>query len=153
MKLLNLLLQESESGNKLAIGIYKAINNIDPNLNYKDFASAVATVIKNEYGTHNIEPFMKELHSHLGIQEDTNEGWNDNLKVTITYTNYGKLYSISLNGEKQRGEDEKKAKEFLEKTTGMKIPDNGYDSGALIKFTDALKEKGIEADTSEIDVD
>ena len=75
MKLLNLLLQESESGNKLAIGIYKAIDNIDPNLNYKDFASAVATVIKNEYGTHNIEPFMKELHSHLGIQEDTNEGF------------------------------------------------------------------------------
>ena len=75
MKLAKVLLQESESGDKLAMGIYKAIDNIDPNLNYKDFASAVATVIKNEYGTHNIEPFMKELHSQLGIQEDTNEGF------------------------------------------------------------------------------
>jgi hypothetical protein len=75
MKLLNVILQESQLGDKLAMGIYKAIDNIDPNLNYKDFASAVATVIKNEYGTHNIEPFMKELHSHLGIQEDTNEGF------------------------------------------------------------------------------
>ena len=77
MKLAKVLLQESESGDKLAMGIYKAIDNIDPNLNYKDFASAVATVIKNEYGTHNIQPFMKELHSQLGIQEGTNEGWND----------------------------------------------------------------------------
>ena len=75
MKLAKVLLQESESGDKLAMGIYKAIDAIDPNLNYRDFASAVATVIKNEYGTHNIEPFMKELHSHLGIQEDTNEGF------------------------------------------------------------------------------
>ena len=153
MKLAKVLLQESESGDKLAMGIYKAIDNIDPNLNYKDFASAVATVIKNEYGTHNIEPFMKELHSQLGIQEETNEGWNDNLTVSITYTNYGDLYSISLNGEKQRGEKEKEAKEFLEKTTGMKIPDNGYDSEALNKFTNALEKKGIEASTSEIDVD
>ena len=75
MKLAKVLLQESESGDKLAMGIYKAIDNIDPNLNYKDFASAVATVIKNEYGTHIIKPFMKELHSHLGIQEETNEGF------------------------------------------------------------------------------
>ena len=75
MKLAKVLLQESESGDKLAMGIYKAIDAIDPNLNYRDFASAVATVIKNEYGTHNIEPFMKELHSQLGIQEDTNEGF------------------------------------------------------------------------------
>ena len=75
MKLAKVLLQESESGDKLAMGIYKAIDSIDPNLNYRDFASAVATVIKNEYGTHNIEPFMKELHSQLGIHEDTNEGF------------------------------------------------------------------------------
>ena len=75
MKLAKVLLQESESGDKLAMGIYKAIDAIDPNLNYRDFASAVATVIKNEYGTHNIKPFMKELHSQLGIQEDTNEGF------------------------------------------------------------------------------
>ena len=54
MKLAKVLLQESESGDKLAMGIYKAIDAIDPNLNYRDFASAVATVIKNEYGTHNI---------------------------------------------------------------------------------------------------
>ena len=152
MKLINVLLNESDSGDKLAMGIYKAIDNIDPNLNYRDFASAVATVIKNEYGTHNIEPFMKELHSHLGLSE-VEEGANDNLEVEISYTNYGNLYAIKLNGEKQRGEDEQKAIEYLENTANMKLPSNGYDSEALNKFTDALKAQGIEASTSEMDVD
>jgi len=152
MKLINVLLNESDSGDKLAMGIYKAIDNIDPNLNYRDFASAVATVIKNEYGTHNIEPFMKELHSHLGLSE-VEEGTNDNLEVEISYTNYGNLYAIKLNGEKQRGEDEQKAIEYLENTANMKLPSNGYDSEALNKFTDALKAQGIEASTSEMDVD
>ena len=152
MKLINVLLNESDSGDKLAMGIYKAIDNIDPNLNYRDFASAVATVIKNEYGTHNIEPFMKELHSHLGLSE-VEEGANDNLEVEISYTNYGNLYYIKFNGEKQRGEDEQKAIEYLENTTNMKLPSNGYDSEALNKFTDALKAQGIEASTSEMDVD
>jgi len=152
MKLINVLLNESDSGDKLAMGIYKAIDNIDPNLNYRDFASAVATVIKNEYGTHNIEPFMKELHSHLGLSE-VEEGANDNLEVEISYTNYGNLYAIKFNGEKQRGVDEQKAIEYLENTANMKLPSNGYDSEALNKFTDALKAQGIEASTSEMDVD
>jgi len=152
MKLINVLLNESDSGDKLAMGIYKAIDNIDPNLNYRDFASAVATVIKNEYGTHNIEPFMKELHSHLGLSE-IEEGANDNLEVEISYTNYGNLYAIKFNGEKQRGVDEQKAIEYLENTANMKLPSNGYDSEALNKFTDALKAQGIEASTSEMDVD
>ena len=152
MKLIKVLLNESDSGDQLAMGIYKAIDNIDPNLNYRDFASAVATVIKNEYGTHNIEPFMKELHSHLGLSE-VEEGANDNLEVEISYTNYGNLYAIKFNGEKQRGADEQKAIEYLENTANMKLPSNGYDSEALNKFTDALKAQGIEASTSEMDVD
>jgi hypothetical protein len=72
MKLINVLLQEETSGNRLAMGINSAIEAIDPNLNYTDFAQAVAEVIKDEYGTHIIEPFMKELHSHLGLQEGSN---------------------------------------------------------------------------------
>lgn len=73
MKLTDIILKESQLGDKLAMGIYKAIDNIDPNLNYKDFASAVATVIKNEYGSHIIEPFMVELHKHLGLDEQADK--------------------------------------------------------------------------------
>lgn len=130
--------------------LYSALDQAIPeDTNVKDFAAAIGKFIKNEYGSHNIEPFMKELHSHLGLQESV----NDTLEVDIRYTNYGKLYAILFNGEKQRGEEQQKAIEYLENTANMKLPTNGYDSEALNKFTDALKAKGIEADTSEIDVD
>jgi len=38
------------------------------------------------------------------------EGWNDNLEVDLTYTDGARLYSISFNGEKQRGDDHKKSR-------------------------------------------
>lgn len=151
MKLLNILLEENK-GMLLVPLINKAIDQIDPNLNYKDFAQAIAIIIKDEYGSHNLNPFMDELHAYLGMSE-VKEGANDNLEVEISYTNYGKLYAIKFNGEKQRGEDGQKAIKYLENTANMKLPSNGYDSEALNKFTDALKAQGIEASTSEMDVD
>ena len=81
------------------------------------------------------------------------EGWNDNLEVDLTYTDGARLYSISFNGEKQRGDDHKKAIEFIEKTTGMEVPTRAYyHSDDVIKVLDALKGKGVEADSFEIDV-
>lgn len=151
MKLINVLLKE-DKGLQLVPLINKAIDQVDPNLNYKDFAQAIAIIIKEEYGTHNLSPFMDELHAYLGMSE-VKEGANDNLEVEISYTNYGKLYAIKFNGEKQRGEDGQKAIKYLENTANMKLPSNGYDSEALNKFTDALKAQGIEASTSEMDVD
>ena len=153
MKLIKALLKEENKGLELKSYILNAIDQADENLNYKDFAQAIALVIKDEYGSHNIGPFMDELHAYLGMSEEVQEGANDNLEVEISYTNYGKLYAIKFNGEKQRGEDEQKAIEYLENTANMKLPSNGYDSKALNKFTDALKAQGIEASTSEMDVD
>lgn len=60
-------INESKESDVVKKGILKAINAVDENLSYKDFAIAVAKVIKDEYGTHNIKPFMEELHKHLGI--------------------------------------------------------------------------------------
>jgi len=65
MKLKDIILQE----NVVAKAINNAIEQIDPDMNYRDFAAGVAEVLKNEYGSHNFKPFMKELHSHLGLQE------------------------------------------------------------------------------------
>jgi len=53
--------------NSLSNKISQAIENIDPNMSYMDFAIAVADIIKNDYGSHNIEPFMKVLHKELGL--------------------------------------------------------------------------------------
>ena len=48
--------------------IAKAISKVDDSLHYEDFAIAVADIIKDDYGTHNIEPFMKVLHKELGLK-------------------------------------------------------------------------------------
>jgi len=52
-----------------AKAIDQAIAGVDESLGYGDFAKAVATILKNEYGTHNFNPFMEILHAELGIKE------------------------------------------------------------------------------------
>ena len=73
--------QESADGNKsqdVAKGIHTAINNVDESLHYRDFAKAVAITLKENYGTHNIAPFMEVLHAELGINEVKVESLEEN---------------------------------------------------------------------------
>ena len=75
--------QESADGNKsqdVAKGIHTAINNVDESLHYRDFAKAVAITLKENYGTHNIAPFMEVLHAELGINEVKVESLEEELK-------------------------------------------------------------------------
>jgi len=58
---------------KTATVISKAIETVDENLSYKDFALAVAKILKDEYGSQNFDPFMDVLHSELGMKESLNE--------------------------------------------------------------------------------
>lgn len=51
----------------------QAIAKVDESLSYKDFALAVATILKDEYGAHNFNPFMEVLHAELGMDESLNE--------------------------------------------------------------------------------
>jgi len=55
----------------LSSEIKQAIEKVDPNMSYVDFAVAVANVIKDDYGNHNIEPFMKVLHKELGLDDES----------------------------------------------------------------------------------
>ena len=55
-----------------------AIDSIDEELSVKDFALAVARILKGEagtvgYGSHNFAEFMKVLHAELGMEESLNE--------------------------------------------------------------------------------
>lgn len=52
-----------------AAGINKVIDSIDDSMHYGVFAKAVAKVLKDEYGSHNIKPFMDILHKELGMNE------------------------------------------------------------------------------------
>ena len=56
-----------------AKAIDQAIAGVDESLGYSDFAKAVATILKDEYGAHNFGPFMEVLHAELGIDESLNE--------------------------------------------------------------------------------
>ena len=50
------------------------INKILPeSLGYKEFAKAVAEILKDEYGSHNFGPFMEVLHAELGMKESLSE--------------------------------------------------------------------------------
>ena len=59
----------AEAGEELQNPIARAINNALPeNLGYKEFAKAVARVLKDEYGSQNFKPFMNILHDELGME-------------------------------------------------------------------------------------
>ena len=63
--------------------IDSAISSVDDSLSYKVLASAVAQILKDEYGSHNFGPFMEVLHAELGIEESLNEekgDFNDEFK-------------------------------------------------------------------------
>ena len=97
------------------------INKILPeSLGYKEFAKAVATILKDEYGSQNFGPFMEVLHAELGMEESLSEE-----KSYDTYT-----VNITTADPKEGGPDE----DFTEK---VKVDSSltGDDIKASIKDT------------------
>jgi len=95
----------------------------------------------------------KDFFSKLEIDQHIRpvglgEGWNDDIdKVTLMYTNYGDLYKVKIDSKTVDTKD-------VEDIVGMEIPTEGYfNSGEVLAVVDALKRKGIDADSTEIDVD
>jgi len=62
---LKTLIKESTQSDKLSSEINRAISRIDDSMSYVDFAHAVGKVLKDEYGSHNYELFIKELRKKL----------------------------------------------------------------------------------------
>ena len=56
---------ESKESDALAKEIDKAMIKIDDSMSYKDFAEAVATILRDEYGQHNYKGFIEELKNNL----------------------------------------------------------------------------------------
>jgi hypothetical protein len=52
-------------------------NAIPEDTGYAEFAKAVATILKDEYGSQNFGPFMEVLHAELGMGESLNEVADD----------------------------------------------------------------------------
>jgi len=79
----------SEAGIILESELVKALNQAIPdNTGYKEFAKAVATILKDEYGSQNFGPFMDLLHSELGMKSLNEEAEEyskvDDLAKTLT---------------------------------------------------------------------
>lgn len=72
--------------------------------------------------------------------------------VSITYAYPGnRLYSIHINGNKIFDKDE--AIQIIKDLTGLEVPSRGwFDDKEVLAIVAALKEKGIKADSSEIDI-
>ena len=83
------------------------------------------------------------------IEEDINEGWNDKVEeIEMLYTTNGDLYSIKVNGEKQRGADLDSVNQLIIDTTGFDI-DTDQHADKVVKF---MKGLGIDVNVGEIDV-
>ena len=79
-----------EKADLAAKAIDQAIAGVDESLRYSDFAKAVATILKDEYGAHNFNPFMEVLHAELGMEESLNEAEEmATYKVTVTLAEPG----------------------------------------------------------------
>ena len=143
------------------------INKILPeSLGYKEFAKAVATILKDEYGSHNFGPFMEVLHAELGMKESLSEGFYDvegitpdNIdKVDISFVEGStRLYAvyIYLKGGNGRNWDKKLSSSEFQKVLDMLGIDFDFKSDpyyygdATVK---ALEDKGYTATTSDFDV-
>jgi len=88
------IIQENKP-NLVAKAIDQAIAGVDESLSYKDFAVAVAIVLKEEYGAHLFDDWMEILHAELGkIRTYKNESLNENedLSSLDDFLKYFKSY-------------------------------------------------------------
>jgi hypothetical protein len=69
------------------------INKILPeSLGYKEFAKAVATILKDEYGSQNFGPFMDVLHTELGMKPLNEAETSDIETIDFEYTDREGLF-------------------------------------------------------------
>ena len=82
------------------------------------------------------------------IQEETTGV--ENVDISYVYPG-GRFYSVKVNGIKLPGFDA--ANEFIKNHTGLELPTRAYfDDKEILGIVDALKAKGIQASSSEMDV-
>jgi|TARA_R110000803_G_scaffold112998_1_gene181424 hypothetical protein len=75
-------------------------------------------------------------------------------KISLSYVEGGnRLYSISIDGQKQRHDDQKAAMDMIEKITGLEVPKySEWDSDEVLNIITALREKGYDAQSYPMDV-
>ena len=83
----------SEAGIILESELVKALNQAIPdNTGYKEFAQAVAAILKDEYGSQNFDPFMDVLHAELGMKPLNEAETSDIETIDFEYTDREGLF-------------------------------------------------------------
>ena len=83
----------SEAGIILESELVKALNQAIPdNTGYKEFAQAVAAILKDEYGSQNFDPFMDVLHVELGMKPLNEAETSDIETIDFEYTDREGLF-------------------------------------------------------------
>ena len=98
----------STKSQSLANAINTAMLQIDDSMSYTDFAEAIASILIDEYGTHNFTPFMEVLNARLGMNKSLNE--NEDLSSLDDFLEYFKSYDayseyIDDGGQYKRAQD------------------------------------------------
>ena len=132
------------------------INKILPeSLGYKEFAKAIATILKDEYGSQNFGPFMEVLHTELGMNESLNEIEDSDIeKIDFAFIEgTTKFYGAYIYNKGSKDWDEKlrSNKEVQDFLTSLGI-DIEFEYNNLPEIFKALEAKGIKAEDSEFDV-
>lgn len=126
-------LNESAKSDKLVPLFVKAIEKVDESLSYVDLAAAVAKILNEEYGTHNIQPFMSELHKQLGLKESTT---NEMAKTDVHYKEIMAMYNSGSFAKKKVGAVVCKDPNAKLKEIEDVLGDAGYED--MLEFIDAL---------------
>jgi hypothetical protein len=130
------------------------INKILPeSLGYKEFAKAVATILKDEYGSQNFGPFMDVLHSELGMKPLNEAEESEIESLDLWYTEREGLFNRARAAYKDGS-----TKDFF----GAKFDDLLKDLGINKTFAEdditdrdiikSLRDKNIKVSFSEKDV-
>ena len=106
------IIQENKP-NLVAKAIDQAIAGVDESLSYKDFAVAVAIVLKEEYGAHLFDDWMEILHAELGkirTYKNKSISENEDLSSLDSFLKYFKSYDpyyeyIDDGGQYRRASD------------------------------------------------
>ena len=126
-QLLNELGLNESVADQAAKAIDDAISSVDESLSYKDFALAVAAILKSEYGSHNFAPFMEVLHGALGMNESLNEGELEDEAKKLDLTLTKKDGKIEVGGDSIDKDDFEKIAKKLGYKVDREVEKGEYD--------------------------
>lgn len=134
------------------LDLAKEINKILPeSLGYKEFAKAVAKILKDEYGSQNFKSFMNVLHDELGM-EPLNEGETLDIEtIDLEYTDKEGLFRKARVYYKDGSMDSFFGAQFDKFLNNLGI-NQEFDKDTDEEIIKSLKDKNIKITFSEKDV-